>query len=94
MGLFRVTCSHCQVTGGHARLFRREYPSSMPVVLGGFLLAWIFEGSRKPGFRCRSCGLEFRSHTLQSRFLLVLWVWFLLAICMAVIGLAVQALVR
>lgn len=90
MEMLRVKCPLCHATGGHSRLFRRVYPSSMPVALGGFFLAWIFEWSRKPGFRCRSCGLEFRSHTLQSGFFLVLWVWFLLGICAAVLNAALQ----
>ena len=47
MGLFRVTCSHCHASKQHQRLFRREYPSSAPVVVGGFLLAILFQSSRK-----------------------------------------------
>jgi len=50
----------------------------MPIAVGGVILAFIFEFSRKPQFRCQQCGTAFYSHTLLSRLFLILWIWFLL----------------
>lgn len=94
MGFFRVTCSHCNASKKHQRLFRREYPSSAPVVVGGFLLALLFQSSRKPHFRCGACGREFQSHTIVSRCSLAMWIAVLLVAATLFLGLTVQAFLK
>lgn len=57
------------------------------MVVGGVVLSIIFELSRKPRFQCERCGGVFAMHTVASRLFQVLWIWFVVALLVAVAGL-------
>jgi ribosomal protein L32 len=71
-----LPCPHCGKTKAYHRIPSTRYAPAAPVAFGGVLLALIFDRSRKPQFRCESCGTVFFSHTIASRFFLLFWALF------------------
>src|SRR4051812_9595545 len=83
-------CPKCGVTAKAIWLPPKEYPSSAPVLVGGFLLGWIYQFSRKPRWRCSSCSAEFYRHNLVSICFLIPWVLFLIGVGIGVVGLLLE----
>jgi hypothetical protein len=78
MHLFAKTCPHCGKTKAYHWVPSTRYAPAAPIAFGGIALAMIFDLSRKPQFRCESCGTVFSSHTIRSRFFQLFWAWFVL----------------
>jgi ribosomal protein L32 len=80
-----IKCPVCGEANARHRVARSEYSPVAVQMIGGFLLAWVFEFSRKRRFRCDRCGEFFFSHTLGSRLWLAFWIlfWICFATAMA-----------
>jgi ribosomal protein L32 len=81
-----LPCPHCGKTKAYHRIASTRYAPAAPVAFGGVMLALIFDRSRKPQFRCDSCGAFFSSHTITSR---VFWLFWALFVFLVILLLAV-----
>jgi uncharacterized Zn finger protein len=70
-----IRCPSCGDTTAHHRVARSLYSPSALVLLGGPLLALVFDRSRKQQFRCEKCGALFATHTVVTRIFQIFWVW-------------------
>jgi len=59
MNLFKLQCPSCGETRARHRIAPSRYSPVAPMVVGGILMALVFEVSRKPQFRCEKCGVPF-----------------------------------
>ncbi len=94
MKWFNVQCPSCGEKDAKHRLGPTIYSPVALVVIGGFVLPLVFELSRKPRFRCEKCGGVFAKHTVASRLFQVVWIWFVIALVVAMAGLVAAAITR
>src|SRR6266436_10369048 len=80
MNFFKLRCPSCGETRARHRIPPSRYSPVAPMVVGGILMALVFEVSRKPQFRREKCGVPFGAHTLTSRLFQILWVWFVISL--------------
>jgi predicted RNA-binding Zn-ribbon protein involved in translation (DUF1610 family) len=75
-----LPCPHCGKTKAYHRIPSTRYAPAAPVLFGGVILALVFDRSRKPQFRCESCGTAFYSHTFTSRIFLLFWAFYVFCV--------------
>jgi len=85
MNLFKLRCPSCGETRARHRIAPSRYSPVAPMVVGGILMALVFDMSRKPQFRCEKCGVPFGAHTLTSRLFQILWAWFVISLAVGII---------
>jgi len=90
MNLFKLRCPSCGETRARHRIAPSRYSPVAPMVVGGILMALVFEVSRKPQFRCEKCGVPFGAHALTSRLFQILWAWFVISLAVGIIWVSLQ----
>ena len=90
-----MKCSKCGVSAEHPCIAGRPYPNVTPLVVSGFLGAWIWQSSKARLFRCASCGEAFRARTASARFAFaVVFVFFALyaaGLLLLILGVMMQS---